>query len=41
MMSGATFSHQEQRTRGGNRNDPNIVYNAYDANPELGNGRPW
>lgn len=41
MMSGATFSRYVGTTRGGNRNDPHIALNPYDANPLLGNDRPW
>jgi len=40
MLSGATFGRARQTTRGGNRNDPNIV-NAYDDNPLSAADRPW
>ena len=41
LLAGATFSTYEGTTAGGNRNDPNIVYNPYDANRTLANDRPW
>jgi hypothetical protein len=41
LMGGATFSRYTGSTRGGNRNDPNIALNSFDANPLLLNDRPW
>lgn len=41
LLSGATFSRYRARTRGGNRNDPNISLNPFYADPVLGNDRPW
>ena len=40
MLSGATFGRARVATRGGNRNDPNIL-NAYDDNPLSTADRPW
>jgi hypothetical protein len=41
LLAGATFSQYLGTTAGGNRNDPNIVLNPYDADRTLGNDRPW
>jgi len=40
MLSGATFGRARQATRGGNRNDPNILA-VYDDNPISTADRPW
>ena len=40
MLSGATFGRARLTTRGGNRNDPNIL-NTYDDEPISGADRPW
>jgi hypothetical protein len=41
LLAGATFSQIKGTTAGGNRNDPNIALNPFDANRPQTNDRPW
>lgn len=40
MLSGASFGRSRAASRGGNRNDPNIL-TSFDDNPITGADRPW
>jgi hypothetical protein len=41
LLAGATFSRFTGTRAGGNRNDPNVALNPFDADRVQGNDRPW
>jgi hypothetical protein len=40
-LFGGSYGDAKAATRGGDRANPNNIYNPYDANPISGNDRPW